>query len=91
MKYFEGKLLFPQFDLLHSYCTCGYFQYTTGGWFDKTKFYPLYGLLTNDEQAKAIAPSRTGQRKVVLATPIAETSLTCQKTVDLAQRARRRW
>ena len=26
MKYFEGKLLFPQFDLLHSYRTCGYFQ-----------------------------------------------------------------
>jgi len=37
---------------------------------DKTKFYPLYGLLTNDEQAKAIAPSRTGQRKVVLATQL---------------------
>ena len=26
MKYFEGKLLFPQFDLLHSFRTCGYFQ-----------------------------------------------------------------
>lgn len=26
MKYFEGKLLFPQFGLLHSYRTCGYFQ-----------------------------------------------------------------
>ena len=25
MKFFEGKLLFPQFDLLHSYRTCGYF------------------------------------------------------------------
>ncbi len=25
-KYFEGKLLFPQFDLLHSYRICGYFQ-----------------------------------------------------------------
>lgn len=41
MKYFEGKLLFPQFDLLHSYRTCGYFQYTTGGWFDKTVYNPI--------------------------------------------------
>ena len=41
IKYFEGKLLFPQFDLLHSYRTCGYFQYTTGGWFDKTVYDPI--------------------------------------------------
>ena len=40
MKYFEGKLVFPQFDLLHSYRTCGYFQYTTGGWLDKTVYDP---------------------------------------------------
>ncbi|MBQ9668913.1 MAG: ATP-dependent helicase HrpB [Prevotella sp.] len=39
---------------------------------------PLYGLLSNDEQARAIAPSRAGERKVVLATPIAETSLTIE-------------
>ena len=49
-----------------------------------TRVYPLYGLLSNDEQARAIAPGRTGianprqQRKVVLATPIAETSLTIE-------------
>lgn len=34
--YFEGKLPIPLFYLLHSFCTCGYFQYTPGGWFDKT-------------------------------------------------------
>ena len=39
---------------------------------------PLYGLLSNDQQAQAIAPSRDGERKVVLATPIAETSLTIE-------------
>ncbi len=39
---------------------------------------PLYGLLSNEEQALAIAPSPPGQRKVVLATPIAETSLTIE-------------
>ena len=27
-KYFEGKLPTPLFDLLHSYRTCGYFQYS---------------------------------------------------------------
>lgn len=40
MEYFDGKLLFPQFDLLHSFRTCGYFQYTKGGWFDKTLYDP---------------------------------------------------
>lgn len=43
-----------------------------------TKVYPLYGLLSNDEQTRAIAPSAAGDRKVVLATPIAETSLTIE-------------
>ena len=41
MKYFEGQLLFPQFDLLHSFRTCGYFQYTIGGWLDKTVYDPI--------------------------------------------------
>ena len=44
MRYFEGKLLFPQFDLLHSYRTCGYFHYTTGGWFDKTVYDPVISI-----------------------------------------------
>ena len=44
----------------------------------ETTVYPLYGLLSNEDQARAIAPSAPGQRKVVLATPIAETSLTIE-------------
>ena len=43
-----------------------------------TRVYPLYGLLPQKEQQEAIAPSPPGQRKVVLATPIAETSLTIE-------------
>ena len=43
-----------------------------------TKISPLYGMLSNSEQARAIAPSAPGERKVVLATPIAETSLTIE-------------
>ena len=42
------------------------------------KVYPLYGLLPPEQQRAAIAPSPAGSRKVVLATPIAETSLTIE-------------
>lgn len=43
-----------------------------------TNVYPLYGNLSPEQQRKAIAPSRDGERKVVLATPIAETSITIE-------------
>ncbi|WP_260321209.1 ATP-dependent helicase HrpB [Vibrio crassostreae] len=39
---------------------------------------PLYGQLNFPQQQKAIAPSEKGRRKVVLATNIAETSLTIE-------------
>ncbi|MFN2362386.1 MAG: ATP-dependent helicase HrpB [Marinobacter sp.] len=39
---------------------------------------PLYGNLKNDEQDRAIAPAPEGFRKVVLATAIAESSLTIE-------------
>ena len=39
---------------------------------------PLYGQLPHQAQQEAIAPSRNGERKVVLATPVAETSLTIE-------------
>ena len=42
--YFEGKIPAPQFDLLHSFRTCGYFQYTKGGWFDKTLYDPTISM-----------------------------------------------
>ena len=43
-----------------------------------TGVFPLYGMLSLEEQNRAIAPSREGERKVVLATSIAETSLTIE-------------
>jgi len=43
-----------------------------------THICPLYGLLSSQQQRLAISPSKEGERKVVLATPIAETSLTIQ-------------
>ncbi|HCT9707959.1 TPA: ATP-dependent helicase HrpB [Citrobacter werkmanii] len=49
---------------------------------------PLYGALTLAEQRQAIMPAPQGQRKVVLATNIAETSLTIEGirlVVDCAQ------
>lgn len=58
MEYFEGKLLFPQFSLLHSYRTCGYFQYAKGGWFDKTLYDPTISITDyydfTEEQIKDI-------------------------------------
>lgn len=50
----------------------------SSGGLGETKIYTLYGLLSIEEQAKAIAPTKVGERKVVLATPIAETSLTVE-------------
>ncbi|KKF37504.1 ATP-dependent helicase HrpB [Erwinia tracheiphila] len=43
-----------------------------------TELCPLYGALSLAEQRKAIAPAPAGCRKVVLATNIAETSLTIE-------------
>ena len=43
-----------------------------------TDIAPLYGQLTADEQDRAIAPAPPGRRKIVLATSIAETSLTIE-------------
>lgn len=43
-----------------------------------TMVLPLFGQLSPAEQRKAIAPSAPGSRKIVLATPIAETSITIE-------------
>lgn len=43
-----------------------------------TDVVPLYGALDGDAQDRAIAPAPPGHRKVVLATSIAETSLTIE-------------
>ena len=40
--------------------------------------YPLYGNLSPEDQRRAIAPSAPGERKIVIATPIAETSITIE-------------
>lgn len=40
--------------------------------------YPLYGALSREMQDRAVAPSLSGRRKVVLSTSIAESSLTIQ-------------
>jgi ATP-dependent helicase HrpB len=39
---------------------------------------PLYGALDQSEQDRAVLPARAGRRKIVLATAIAETSLTIE-------------
>lgn len=55
---------------------------------------PLYGALTVAEQDLALAPSPPGRRRVVLATDIAETSLTVEGVrvvVDAGERRRPRF
>lgn len=42
------------------------------------RLHPLYGMLPGGKQMSAIMPDRQGRRKVVLATSIAETSLTIE-------------
>ena len=43
-----------------------------------TDIFPLYGGLSMSDQVKAIAPAIAGRRKIVLATNIAQTSLTIE-------------
>jgi len=56
--------------------------------------HPLYGRLTPREQSRAIAPPKSGRRKIVIATNIAETSLTIEGihcVVDSGLRRRSIW
>ncbi|MBU2952855.1 ATP-dependent helicase HrpB [Marinobacter sp. F3R08] len=58
---------------------------------DNVLVMPLYGNLTSEQQDQAISPAPEGQRKVVLATAIAETSLTIEGVrvvVDSGQQRR---
>lgn len=52
------------------------YHYLSSSLSDNIDLCPLYGALSLSEQQKAILPSVAGRRKVVLATNIAETSLT---------------
>ena len=45
---------------------------------DDAGIFPLYGMLSSEQQRMAIAPSAPGSRKIVLATPVAETSITIE-------------
>lgn len=42
------------------------------------RIYPLYGSLSPEEQDRALLPSGEGERKIVLSTAVAETSLTVE-------------
>jgi ATP-dependent helicase HrpB len=58
------------------------------------KVLPLFGELSPQEQDAAIQPARSGERKIVLATNIAETSLTIEGVrivVDSGQERRSRF
>lgn len=44
----------------------------------ETRVLPLYGMLPPEQQRRVLTPADNGDRRVVLATPIAETSLTIE-------------
>ncbi len=61
---------------------------------DDVDIHPLYARLSPAEQNRAIAPPQAGRRKVVIATNIAETSLTIDGitcVVDSGLQRRSRW
>ena len=43
---------------------------------DVSDVFPLYGALSKEEQDRAVSPPQPGKRRIILATSIAETSLT---------------
>ncbi|HIJ90347.1 MAG: ATP-dependent helicase HrpB [Desulfobulbaceae bacterium] len=45
---------------------------------EKIAIHPLYGNLSLAAQTAAVQPDRTGRRRIILATPIAETSVTIE-------------
>ena len=51
-------------------------RFLDGRFAGTVSLHPLYGDLGRDHQRAALAPAPAGQRKIVLASPIAETSLT---------------
>ncbi len=48
----------------------------TASFSDKLQIYPLFGRLSKEEQERIFIPTEEGKRKVVVATNIAETSIT---------------
>lgn len=42
--YFDNELPTPNFGILHSFRTCGFFEYTKGGWFDKNVYNPIISI-----------------------------------------------
>ena len=53
-------------------------QHLTTSTSQHLNIHPLYGNLSPEDQRRAIAPSAPGERKIVIATPIAETSITIE-------------
>ncbi|WP_444297929.1 ATP-dependent RNA helicase [Leyella stercorea] len=53
-------------------------QHLTTSTYQHLTIHPLYGNLSPENQRRAIAPSAPGERKIVIATPIAETSITIE-------------
>ena len=62
----------------HQHLNTSTSQHLTTSTSQHLTIHPLYGNLSPEDQRRAIAPSAPGERKIVIATPIAETSITIE-------------
>ena len=74
----SGGTLVSSAPTTPQHLTTSTYQHLNNTPFHHLTIHPLYGNLSPEDQRRAIAPSAPGERKIVIATPIAETSITIE-------------
>ena len=74
----SGGALVSSAPTTPQHLTTSTYQHLNNTPFHHLTIHPLYGNLSPEDQRRAIAPSAPGERKIVIATPIAETSITIE-------------
>ena len=74
----SGGALVSSAPTTPQHLTTSTYQHLNNTPFHHLTLHPLYGNLSPEDQRRAIAPSAPGERKIVIATPIAETSITIE-------------
>ena len=74
----SGGALVSSAPTTPQHLTTSTYQHLNNTPFHHLTIHHLYGNLSPEDQRRAIAPSAPGERKIVIATPIAETSITIE-------------
>ena len=74
----SGGALVSSAPTTPQHLTTSTYQHLNNTPFHHLTIHTLYGNLSPEDQRRAIAPSAPGERKIVIATPIAETSITIE-------------